>query len=181
MSEDIDEELPAKSVEELKNMLKNKGEGTIQAACYRKRSKNTSKSASVIRWCTGTHNILLCNSISHAELQHGNTIALQYSMDKSRWLDCGKRVCRGITCPRMFMSGLDWTKCWGEVYRIYRPLGRGPIRSGDFVGLYNTRSRRWFSMARNRGHTVVCPGTPTSSTGVCVCVCVCVCVYVCIH
>ena len=75
-------------------------------------------------------------------------------------------LCVGATCPRMFMFGVDWMRCWGEVFRMYRPLGPGPIVSGDYVGLFYARSHNlWFSLFQNRGRKLPCPGIPSSAYG----------------
>ena len=83
----------------------------------------------------------------------------------AKWLGCPGHTCRGATCPRMIFTGADWNKCSGEVFQIYRPLGRGSIMSGDFVGLYYRHSRRWLSLVGNRAHTQTCPGSLNPDTG----------------
>lgn len=47
-----------------------------------------------------------------------------------------------------------------SVFQIYHPYGPGPIRVGDFVGLYSPPNRKWFSMYQGSGHKQSCPGSP---------------------
>ena len=56
---------------------------------------------------------------SVVELVHGSTVALKYYFEGNRWLGCAGGLCVGATCPRMFMFGADWMRCWGEVFRMY--------------------------------------------------------------
>ena len=83
----------------------------------------------------------------------------------ARWLGCAGNPCVGAPCPGMFFTGAEWNNCYGEVFQIYRALGRGDIQSGDFVGLYYVRSRRWFSLAGNKAHTNTCPGKAMLANG----------------
>ena len=92
-------------------------------------------------------------------LRHGCTVALQM-LQNDHWLGCAGGECRGATCPRRFMRGSDWNHCWGEVFRMYRALGPGNIRSGEVVGLYYPRENRWFSMWHRNGRKEACPGNP---------------------
>ena len=82
-----------------------------------------------------------------------------------KWLGCNAPICRGANCPEMIFTGADWNTCWGEVYQIYRPLGPGSIRSGDFVGLYYVRTGHWFSLHQNIARTLPCPGSVNPATG----------------
>ena len=103
-----------------------------------------------------------------AGIKHGATIGLQFKANMGKWLGCAAgHTCYGVTCPRMIFTGADWNNCWGEVFQIYRPLGPGDIRSGDFVALYNSRTghSRWFSLYLNRAHMVFCPGSLNPTTG----------------
>ena len=65
----------------------------------------------------------------------------------------------------MDMAGNDWTRCWGEVFQIYRKNGPGDIRSGDLVGLhYPRKTGKWLGCAGFCGKAG-CPGTPNPVTG----------------
>ena len=100
-----------------------------------------------------------------AGIKHGATIGLQFVANMGKWLGCNAPICRGANCPEMIFTGADWNTCWGEVYQIYRPLGPGSIRSGDFVGLYYVRTGHWFSLYGNRAHMDPCPGSQNQRTG----------------
>ena len=68
----------------------------------------------------------------------------------------------------MDMSGNDWSRCWGQVFEIYRHKGPGVVRSGDLVGLHYPRERgKWLNCAG--GHHLCgkapCPGRPTMRHG----------------
>ncbi|CAI8020927.1 hypothetical protein GBAR_LOCUS12466, partial [Geodia barretti] len=82
-----------------------------------------------------------------------------------KWLGCAGHPCGGAPCPRLIFTGAEWNNCWGEVFQIYRALGPGAIQSGDFVGLYYGRTRQWFSLSGNSGHTETCPGSVDPVTG----------------
>ena len=102
--------LPAKDVQKLKDELKNKQpkESSVQIAGKRKfyLQNNIHK----------TYEALFSSVI---ELVHGSTVALKYYFEGNRWLGCAGGLCVGATCPRMFMFGVDWMRCWGEVFRMY--------------------------------------------------------------
>ena len=96
----------------------------------------------------------------------GSTIALQHLRQKRYWLGCAGKRCTQATCPGLYMEGHNWKQCWGEVFRIYRQLGKGAIRVGNVIGLYYPRQRgNWFSMAGGKGHKATCPGLPTIAHG----------------
>ena len=63
------------------------------------------------------------------------------------------------------MEGVDWNRCWGEVYQIFRKHGPGHVRVGDIVGIYYPRERNWFALSGGRGHLEPCPGHPTKRYG----------------
>jgi len=61
----------------------------------------------------------------------------------------------------MEMLGTDWTKCWGEVFRIYRHDGPGHVYNGDRVALYYPRQRgRWLGCSGSKCKIAKCPGIP---------------------
>ena len=95
----------------------------------------------------------------------GSTIALQ-TYDKRTWLSCSFHNCKKQTCPLLYMDPHDWTRCWGEVFQIYRQKGKGAICVGDVVGLHYPREHgKWFSLAGGHGHKAPCPGPPNLSSG----------------
>ena len=100
-----------------------------------------------------------------AAITHCATIGLQFVANMGKWLGCAGHPCGGAPCPRLIFTGAEWNNCWGEVFQIYRALGPGAIQSGDFVGLYYGRTRQWFSLSGNSGHTETCPGSVNSVTG----------------
>ena len=104
--------------------------------------------------------LLVCSTV----LGQGRTIGLQL-LQNDLWVGCAGRVCAGATCPGVFFEGSDWQNCWGEVFEIYRALGSGNIVSGDFVGLYYPRERKWFSMWEGYGRKLTCPGAPSQEYG----------------
>ena len=53
-----------------------------------------------------------------AALNHGDTVALQTYV-RNYWLSCSQPSCFRHPCPRMFITGNDWTRCVGEVFQIY--------------------------------------------------------------
>jgi hypothetical protein len=97
-------------------------------------------------------------------LGNGCTVALQLN-ENHLWLGCAGGHCLGAPCPGKFFEGADWTKCWGEVFQLYRALGPGNIVVGDFVGLYYKREGKWFSMLNGKGLKSTCPGSPNSQSG----------------
>ena len=99
-------------------------------------------------------------------LHHGCVLALQL-MQKDFWLGCahGGDRCASAKCPGIIFEGSDWTRCWGEVFRMYRAAGPGNILNGDFVGLYYPRENKWFSMFQGRGRRLTCPGNPSNTYG----------------
>ena len=94
----------------------------------------------------------------HSVLDHGCTVGLQL-LQNDRWLGCAGSHCIGATCPGLFFDGNEWSACYGEVFRIVRPLGAGHILTGDFVALYYPRESNWFSVFTGRGQKSPCPGT----------------------
>ena len=98
-------------------------------------------------------------------LYHGDTIGLQ-SFTRNLWVGCPRSSCGPAGCPRMHMTGSDWTNCWGEVFRIYRASGPGLVRAGDVVGLYYPReSGKWFGCPGSSCSKKTCPGYPTTVNG----------------
>ena len=99
-------------------------------------------------------------------LGHGCTVALQLML-KDFWLGCPfpDDKCAGAGCPQLYFEGNDWTRCWGEVFRLYRAVGPGNILNGDFVGLYYPRENKWFSMFQGFGRLLTCPGNPSTAHG----------------
>jgi len=92
-------------------------------------------------------------------------IALQTYV-RNLWLSCGGSKCDRRPCPRMEMSGGDWHRCWGEVFRIYRSKGPGLVRSGDTVGLYYPREPgRWLGCPHAKCGKYSCPGHPNYRFG----------------
>jgi hypothetical protein len=130
--------LPPKSTADLKHQLLN-----------RPKQRETSMQSS-------------CNAKA---ITHCATIGLQFVANMGKWLGCAGHPCGGAPCPRLIFTGAEWNNCWGEVFQIYRPLGRGDIQSGDFVGLYNSRYSRWFSLYQNRGQMLSCPGSLNPAIG----------------
>ena len=64
------------------------------------------------------------------------------------------------------MDGHDWNNCWGEVFRIYREEGYGPVRVGDTVGVYYPREiGKWLGCAGHHCGKAPCPGYPDSHSG----------------
>ena len=96
-------------------------------------------------------------------LQSGSTIGLQ--LYNQRWLSLAPSLSTSASCPGTVFNTDDWTRCWGEVFQIYRMKGSGTVRSGDTVGIYYPREKNWFSMSTGRGHKEGCPGTPNINTG----------------
>ena len=98
-------------------------------------------------------------------LYHGDTVALQ-SFRRDHWLGCSLPNCGGAACPGVFMTGSDWTHCWGEVFRIYRASGPGQVRVGDLVGLYHPYTNgHWFGCSLRECGKTTCPGQPTIAHG----------------
>ena len=96
----------------------------------------------------------------------GSTIALQIVYDKRTWLSCSTSNCRRQTCPILYMDPQDWTRCWGQVFQIYRQKGPGNVVVGDVVGLhYPQEHGQWLSLAEGYGYKKSCPGHPNLSSG----------------
>ena len=98
---------------------------------------------------------------------HGSYVAFQPLWTKRSFLSCYKSPCRGGQCPRMYMEGSDWNKCYGEVFKIYRMRGLGKVRAGDVIAINYPRERgRWFGCSGKYCHgRAACPGKPTSAYG----------------
>ena len=108
------------------------------------------------------------HSFLHTEaVYHGCTIALQLLYDKRNYLGCSPYLwCVRAGCPKLFIEGNDWERCSGEVFRIYRKEGPGPVRVGDTVGIYYTPRGRWFGCSGPFCQARAgCPGIPTQSHG----------------
>ena len=67
----------------------------------------------------------------------------------------------------MDMSGNDWSRCWGEVFEIYRRNGPGVVRSGDVIALHFPHERgKWLQCFKVHKCTKApCPGQPTMRHG----------------
>ena len=64
------------------------------------------------------------------------------------------------------MEGSDWTRCWGEVFRIYRKSGPGAVRVGDTIGIYYPREPgKWFGCPHRFCGKLTCPGIPHKQHG----------------
>ena len=100
-----------------------------------------------------------------AAVNSGDTIGLQ-TYDRTLWLSCSGPSCSRHPCPRMYMTGGDWTACWGEVFRIYRAAGSGHVRAGDIVGFYYPyQPGFWLGCAGANCAKSDCPGSPTTAHG----------------
>ena len=97
-------------------------------------------------------------------LRSGCTIGLQLNQN-NLWLGCYEQTCNGALCPGKFFEGNERSRCFGEVFRIYRARGPGHIVNGDFVGLYYIAQNTWFSMYRGKGGKSSCPGIATAAHG----------------
>lgn len=112
---------------------------------------------------TSIHTYTECEA--PAVIKSGNTIALQ-SYISVRWVGCSGKHCAAAGCPGVIFSGGDWTKCWGEVFKIYRADGPGAVKVGDLVGIYYSREKdNWLSCWRKECGKSKCPGKPTSAYG----------------
>ena len=96
---------------------------------------------------------------------HGATVGFQPVYSKRNWLGCPDATCYKKSCPNLIMEGSDWTKCWGEVFRIYRKKGPGVVLAGDLVGIYYPREKKWLSLSGGLGQKQTCPGNPSSAYG----------------
>ena len=100
-----------------------------------------------------------------AGISSGDTIALQ-TFVRNYWLTGSLNLWGRQTCPRMRMSGTDWTNCWGEIFRIYRASGPGQVCVGDVVGIYYPRSPGyWMGCTGNTCPRSSCPGQATTAHG----------------
>ena len=106
------------------------------------------------------------NSLSVcAGINSGDTIGLQ-TFVRNYWLSCSPSSCHRNPCPRMQMTGTDWTTCWGEVFRIYRASGSGQVQVGNLVGVYYPRSPGyWMGCTGSTCPRSSCPGQPTTAHG----------------
>ena len=92
---------------------------------------------------------------------------LLYSLNSpttTKYAACGAYYCRGCTCPGLYMDDHEWWECHGNVYEIYRAAGPGPIRVGDFIGIYYPHRNRWFGCPYTNCRKYTCP-TPTWQYG----------------
>ena len=102
-----------------------------------------------------------------AGIDSGDTIGLQTYV-RNHWLSCYPPTgnCNRAGCPRMQLSGNDWTRCWGEVFRIYRASGPGQVSVGDLVGVYYPREAgHWLGCSGNTCPKSSCPGQNTTAHG----------------
>ena len=64
------------------------------------------------------------------------------------------------------MEEIDYsTRCWGEVFRIYRSNGLGAVRVGDLVGIYYPLQGVWMGCGSSSCYKRSCPGNPTNTHG----------------
>ncbi len=94
--------------------------------------------------------IYLGGNVAASSLRHGNTIALRaqcWDWSESKFLGCGgfwsRDGCGMRACPGSVMSGDDWSKCWGEVFRMFLYGGSSGdvIRYGNKVTVWSTTAR----------------------------------------
>ena len=101
----------------------------------------------------------------YTAISHGDTIALQ-TFKRDRWLSCSGFHCGSHSCPGVIFATGDWSRCWGEVFQIYRADGPGQIKVGDLVGIYYPREEgRWLGCAWHLCGKATCPGHPTTEHG----------------
>lgn len=102
---------------------------------------------------------------SPTALNHNDTIALQ-SSQRNQWLSCFNVICRTHLCPGMYLSGNDWTTCFGEVFQIYRAAGTGQVTVGDLVGIHYPSIRgKWLGCHLYNCAKATCPGRPNATYG----------------
>ena len=70
-----------------------------------------------------------------------------------------------LWCVLLYMDDHEWWECHGNVYEIYRAAGPGPIRDGDFIGIYYPHRNRWFGCPYTNCRKYTCPGTPSWQYG----------------
>ena len=100
-----------------------------------------------------------------AGISNGDTVALQ-TFVRNYWLSGYLTSWSRQSCPRMQMSGTDWTACWGEVFTIYRASGPGQVCVGDLIGIYYPRSPGyWMGCTGGTCPRSSCPGQPTTAHG----------------
>ena len=114
---------------------------------------------------------------THNPIKSGQRIRLRYVNAESTWMGCPtKNHCERKTCPGTAIHASDFSKCRGEIFRIYARGKRNEeiIYDGDLVMLYLPIAGRSVSIqGENEGDDTslnFCPGlTPPVylSYGIC--------------
>jgi hypothetical protein len=81
------------------------------------------------------------------------------------WVGCTCTVCKLEHCPGHSFADVDQFECPENSFQLYRALGPGNIRTGDFVGLYYPNGGTWLAMINGVGQQSKCPGAPTDQDG----------------
>ena len=99
-------------------------------------------------------------------VNHATYVAFQPVYTKRNFLGCAGKYCAGAKCPGMYFEGTEWSKCWGEVFRIFRMRGPGRVVAGDVIAInYPRETGTWFGCAGKYCGKARCPGNPTSAHG----------------
>ena len=109
----------------------------------------------------GSRPHLAALSISH--IYHGTRIALQYKSSSRYWMECATctsngQLCQWSTCPGLYFDSSDIHRCSSLLFRIYRQRGRGALRNGDIVSLYNLKGQQWLGCLQKHCTISSCPG-----------------------
>lgn len=101
-------------------------------------------------------------------IRHGSRVVIQQRSSSRYWIDCGSsksRSCKLSTCAGLYYEREDYSRCYSLMFQILRHRGRGFMRNGDFVGLYNLKKKSWFGCATKNCNRFSCPGRPTYKYG----------------
>ena len=97
-----------------------------------------------------------------AILYSGDTVTIQVVAYMKLHIGCHTGRCGAQSCPGLYFDPIEYSRCTGEVFQIYRAAGLGPVRSGEDVGFYFPARRAWL---RGWPQTDLgrCPGLPRNS------------------
>ena len=99
-------------------------------------------------------------------LEQGSGVALKLLTGYHLWFSCWYyQNCHTDPCPGHEFDDSERIPCRGEAFKMYRALGPGEIRTGDFVGLYYPEEGNWFAVTNGVGQKSSCPGAPTMNDG----------------
>ena len=90
--------------------------------------------------CGGEKFQIISDGAQSSPIKSGQQIRLRYLVAQKTWMGCSSNNrCEKKTCPGTSLQGKDFSRCGGEIFRIYaREKTNGQtIYNGDVVMLYH--------------------------------------------